>query len=387
MESTDNVLCKETEPFDMSRAVAQVCITARKGLSQCYRDPINHLPYTTRLSNDNKLISIGNSVRYAAICQIGIQRWIRYHPEDISALPDLWPALTDRLSVIDDIGDAALCLWAAADAQNQQAECCAELLQSLWPHRRHTCNAVELGWIVKAGIVSNVKGGRILAEKIKPILDSSYQDLRSLYAHDIALFRRHNRRGRFNISRNISCFADQVYPILALAAYGAVFDDAESIQCASAVVNSICSFQGPLGQWMWHYDTNAGKVCEEYPVFSVHQDAMAPMAILAADKVAGTDHTADVQRGMRWLLGKNELNKNLILPDKGIIWRDIERREPFKFSRLSRGICCALQLEKCHHLLRKSILGYKLNYECRPYHLGWILYAWADYKVTSQRGV
>jgi hypothetical protein len=31
-----------------------------------------------------------------------------------------------------------------------------------------------------------------------------------------------------------------------------------------------------------------------------------------------------------------------------------------------------------HRLTGKNLFGYVVNRECRPYELGWLLYAWAD---------
>jgi hypothetical protein len=107
---------------------------------------------------------------------------------------------------------------------------------------------------------------------------------------------------------------------------------------------------------------------------------MAPMAVLASDKANKTDHTRAIELGMRWLWGANELGENMVFPDQDIIWRDIERREPLKISRLLRGLCCVYGLNGLHRCLGKSLFGFKINYECRPYEYGWILYAWADYK-------
>ena len=71
-----------------------------------------------------------------------------------------------------------------------------------------------------------------------------------------------------------------------------------SLQCA----NAICNLQGPLGQWWWHYDSMTGRVAERYPVYSVHQHAMAPMALFAAQDACNADfREPNLQRaGVDW---------------------------------------------------------------------------------------
>ena len=179
------------------------------------------------------------------------------------------------------------------------------------------------------------------------------------------------------LSRRVACFADQVYPIMALANYGAAFGDNASIDIASKTADMICRLQGPQGQWWWHYDVKDGTVSEEYPVFSVHQDAMAPMALLAVDTAAGTDHRLHIEKGLFWLSAPDDVRPTMIVPQEGIIWRDVHRREIHKMYRVMRGALIAGRLRSVHRLAGKNLFGYVINKECRPYELGWILYAWA----------
>lgn len=370
---------KDEKLRDVVRIMGVLCKTAKKGLASCYAEPLK-LPHTIRVWAGSSVKREGDSIRYAAVSQIGIRQWLVHHPEDKEFMPDIWPAISKRSSEIQGIGDLALCLWAAVDSEKENAETFARLLSKSWPQQSHLCNAVELGWIVQAGTLCMQSNEGRIGEMICPVLRDSHRMLKELFCDECNLFRRHNRGGiREVISRRVACFADQVYPILAMSTFGTTFDDKTSIDFAGRAVEQICRFQGDLGQWQWHYDVPGGKVCEEYPVFSVHQDAMAPMAIIAADKACGVDHTKEIELGMRWLFGANELDIDMVLEDKGIIWRDIKRREPKRFSRMARSLCCVTGMDKLHKLVGGCFDKFIINYECRPYHLGWILYAWADY--------
>jgi hypothetical protein len=360
------------------------CDIAKKGLARYYPSHSDQLPYTTLRKKNQFWNLTGDSVRYAAICQIGIQQWLRYHPEDTQKLPNLWPALKSRIHQISNVGDIALCLWAAADTQQEDMEAWTKAFTDLWLKQKNECNAVELGWVVQATILSERLNDSKLNTVIAPVLEQSHRLLAGLFRPETGLFQRNYRGGRMHIDRSVSSFADQVYPVVAMATYGKLTQDAKSREYAAMATDSICRLQGLQGQWMWHYDAQQGKVSEEYPVFAVHQHSMAPMAVLASDKVNHTDHNQSIELGMKWLWGSNELGENLVFQDQDIIWRDIERREPAKISRVLRGLCCAYGLNGLHRCLRKPWFGFKINHECRPYEYGWILYAWADYKHAVQ---
>src|SRR5207248_880072 len=97
-------------------------------------------------------------------------------------------------------------------------------------------------------------------------------------------------RGVFGTLRGrIGTFADQVYPIYALTRFAQAFGEAKALACAVDCAEAICRLQGPLGQWWWHYDSRTGRVTSKYPVYSVHQDAMAPLALLPLGEIGARD--------------------------------------------------------------------------------------------------
>ena len=362
------------------------CNTARAGLARLYN--YDTLPFTVRDEVNREFAPEGYSIRYAAISQIGIMRWLRYHPNDKPFLPDLWPRILACIDSINHIGDFALLLWAAAESGRDDCNKFDKMLVQHWPERQRMCNAVELGWVVQSLVRLSELAD--LNADTKEVLKAAYDKLLELYNPDSRLFARHNRTGlKKMLSRRVACFADQIYPILALANYGRHFQDSQSVDVAVAAADSICRLQGPMGQWWWHYDVQTGKVAEEYPVFSVHQHGMAPMALFAIDAIAGTNHKPYIEKGLVWLDEQNELNEQMIELDKGIIWRDIHRREFGKMFRLVRGLLITMGLDGLHRLAGRSIFGYVVNRECRPYELGWLLYAWAPKltKITNQSGV
>ena len=113
---------------------------------------------------------------------------------------------------------------------------------------------------------------------------------------------------------------------------------------ANAVATAICDAQGPAGQWWWHYDSRTGGVVEGYPVYTVHQHAMAPMALLDLADAGGDAHLAEICRGLRWLAARagdpadSPASMQLVLEDPPITWRKIARADHRK---LVRGVRAA----------------------------------------------
>jgi hypothetical protein len=352
-----------------------ICTIAKSGIWKCYPEGGNQMPYTLIENGRPNLIAAGNSIRYALISQIGISRWLSNCPDDRTVIPSLWPRIMAGVDDINHIGDLALLLWAAAESSRDDCGKFAEMLIERWPVQWRECNAVELGWVVQSLV--RLSEFTDLDTDTTEVLKTAYEKLTGLYNPDSRLFARHNRVGfTEKISRRIACFADQVYPILALANYGRHFQDARSVGVAVSVADTICRLQGPKGQWWWHYDVQTGKIAEQYPIFSVHQHGMAPMALFAVDAAAGTNHKEHIVKGVNWLVECNELTTRMIEQEQGVIWRDIHRREIGKMFRIIRGLLITNGLTQLHRLAGRNLFGYVVNRECRPYELGWLLYAW-----------
>ena len=118
--------------------------------------------------------------------------------------------------------------------------------------------------------------------------------------------------GRFR--SHVGCFADQAYAMQALARYGRETGDAACYR-GGTVRGPARRLQGEGGQWWWHYDWRHGNVVERYPVYSVHQHSVAPMALLELAEAGGPDHRAAVAAGLGWLVERPESREQLIVDD------------------------------------------------------------------------
>ncbi|NOS99355.1 MAG: hypothetical protein HOP29_01875, partial [Phycisphaerales bacterium] len=123
---------------------------------------------------------------------------------------------------------------------------------------------------------------------------------------------------------------------------------------------------------------------EGYPVYAVHQDAMAPMALFAAMDACGGDYSDAIVRGVQWMLSAPELiGGSLIDREADIIWRKVARHEPGKLSRGAQALA-----SRVHRSLRVPGLGKmfragRIDYESRPYHMGWILHAFSPSRMEQ----
>ena len=132
----------------------------------------------------------------------------------------------------------------------------------------------------------------------------------------------------------------------------------------------ICRVQGPLGQWWWHYDSRVGRVASMYPVFSVHQEAMGPMALFPLGEATGQDFREPIYKGLQWIGTKNELGREIRDFERNLVWRCVR---PVPES--SMKIDVLLSQFRVYRDASKRHL--EILYECRPYELGWLLYAFA----------
>ena len=119
---------------------------------------------------------------------------------------------------------------------------------------------------------------------------------------------------------------------------------------------------------------------EGYPVYSVHQHAMGPMALLDLADAGGDGHLDAIRRGLRWLAGPPEGQSaspaQLVLDEPPITWRKVARADPRKVVRGLRAASTRIVPGARVAALDRVYPPGAVDHECRPYELGWMLYAW-----------
>jgi hypothetical protein len=297
-------------------------------------------------------------------------------PEDLQrkvlhgeTAPSFCGHLISRIGTTANLGDVALVAWAAAELDHPQLDAAIGRLRTL--DDGNPCETVPAAWIVSA---------LTAARHRDDTGDAAHAAARRLLAGSSTtarIFRHHTDsaiapRGR----AHVSCFADQVYAIQALARYANAYEHDEAMRAANDCAASICETIGPAGQWWWHYDARTGEVVEGYPVYSVHQDSMAPMALLDLAEAGGDSHPDAIRQGLSWMVEAPEIGRSLLDESQGVIWRKVGRTDPKKLVRATRAAGSAIRPGFRLGALDRVFPPTLVDEESRPYHLGWILYAW-----------
>ncbi|MES5817758.1 hypothetical protein [Streptomyces sp. RG80] len=329
----------------------------------------------------------GTSTRYAAITALGVE----FLPEDRQravlagrSAQEFTGLLIESLPAVTNLGDAALIAWAAAETAHPKLSDALERVEALDVEGRPQYT-VEAAWVLSA--LAAARGTVDVERRFSAARD------RLLRARigDSPLFPHATGPGLVPWYRShVSCFADQTYPLQALARAHASDDqggDPEALAASEACAARICELQGDGGQWWWHYDARTGGVVEGYPVYSVHQHAMAPTALFDLTDAGGSDFGASIRKGLRWmtevpeLAGHTERQEPLILDELGATWRKVYRGDPKKAVRAARGLGTRLAPNLRLKSLDRVYRPLSVDRECRPYEFGWMLYAWQGGRI------
>lgn len=352
------------------RALASLALS---GLEATYGSSACVLPHTCRWDGRSASPE-GHNPRYALIALLGLAKARAVIGWQSALIDRIWERTLHSLSDWQPTsGDLGLGLWCAALCDRQEVPFTSE---RAFDTMRRTCrklDTVDLAWLLLGGEQALASGRDV--EAARALADGAKAALLRHWNPSTGLFYRHSGHspgGAF--TRRVPCFANQIYPVMALGVHVQRTGCDEARRALRTVTSRICEMQGPRGQWCWLYDARDGGVIDSYPVFSVHQDGMAPMALLEAGRALGCSFQAPIERGLEWIYGDNELSQSLVLADEGLVLRDIHQRG---VERVKRAMYAWM---RCYGLRRRqdswtAPRRFVMNAECRPYHLGWILYA------------
>jgi len=310
----------------------------------------------------------GRSLRYTAMVLIGLSRaepaGLEHGLDRRRIETTLWAHLdSSELSV----GDLGLLLWLDARTESGRGEEILGRLRAALPGAGGlgALEGMELGWIATGLALQVAAAGAPGAEAL---LHDALRELLDVRQASGGLFYHH---GLPSSRRRFPNFATQIYGVLALTTAADL--DARALAGARLAADRLIALQLPDGGWPWLFDAEHGRVVEPYEVYSVHQDAMAPMALLALYEATGEErYRRAVARGLDWLWGENDLGVSMI--ESGFVRRSIRRRRPLDRVALYANTAGAM-------LGGRRVVGAngtrEVNASDRPYHLGWVLEAWA----------
>ncbi len=357
----------------VARIIDRAVAVSIEGLQKMFRAGDRLFAFTRRREGHGGLRLQGFSVRYSAIAALGGLRL----PEALQrrvfggeTAGEYVARLVAGLDCVTDLGDTALVCWAAAESRGQDREHALGYLRQRAAGSRRPLT-VEVAWTL-AALSACCDDCRVRTFAV-----ATAERVLGAFKHEGGLFPHYlgSDSGPW-YRRHVGSFADQIYPIQALARYHSATGDSRALRAATRCAEQMCDRQGKDGQWWWHYDVRTGGVIEGYPVYSVHQDAMAPMALMDLHEAGGPDHSEAIRRGVRWLDAPAEVRHSLIDEESAVIWRKVARTEPRKAVRSVRALASRVHTGLRIGWLDRLCPATSVDYECRPYHLGWILYAW-----------
>jgi hypothetical protein len=349
---------------------------AAAGLVPMY-DPRRRLFCHALRKSEQGLIQHGISHRYTMMTLMGLHRMEQAGSATQFDTKSMLEALFADLGWLDTLGDLGVLLWLCALVCPERlseidAQLKPETALTRYRGGKHGVT-MELAWFL-TGLSYWAQACPEKLGQIEPVALSTYQALAKNRGPQ-GFFGHQARGGSIAgiVRGRIGSFADQVYPIYAMNQFSRAYGHQQAAAWAMETAQGICEAQGSLGQWWWHYDSRTGRVADGYPVFSVHQHAMAPMVLLELGETAHYDFRPWVYRGLGWINGRNELGFDMEDASHPVIWRCFyrSRRSLGRYLSASLGSASGkAQAEQPENL--------KVLFECRPYELGWLLYAFAS---------
>lgn len=341
-----------------------LCGATSAFLDEVYSEELALYPFTTSVV-DGRYVSdyrLPGALRYTINTLLG-----RLRAGSDRVEPEL-QRLVGRYGSRLDPGDRGLLLVLLAELGRDLTDDLAAAKQAVAVLGVRRLNLQDLCWLVW-GAARAAEAGCTGAEAFARELRTALAGL----AGNGALARHVHSAAR----ADLVSFGSTVYYLRALHEYARVFDDTDVRGAFERGVRAALGFQGRYGEWPWMISVSRAAALDVYPVYSVHQLAMAMLFLLPAFDDGVVEGVGDaIRRSYRWVLGENELSVPFGRRDPFIVFRSLERDEPLqKIVRFTRASLRSTLRLPAHG---KSAGRTRINPEWRSYEGGWLLYAWGD---------
>jgi hypothetical protein len=357
--------------------MSELCACAESFLLSVYDEEEGLFPFSTRLQGGKFVndYSHPHTVRYSINSLLGLRREAQFNPHaqvSVTEVDRMVDRFLDRqYRAIRSPADFGLLSLLLADrgpapelerTLHKLGEVAAE------PSALRRLSLQDLSWILwgtTSAAQRKLAGAARIAHDVFSVVRNDFVDASSgLATHRRSLYR-----------RGLVSFGSTVYFLRSSYEYSRFAGDPYAHQLFSDGVQKMIDVQGPSGEWPWLLRVRTATPIQFYPVFSVHQDSMAMLFLLPAldDGMNGVRRA--VNRSFAWALGRNELGVPMLWSEPYFAYRSVERTDMFprlqRYLRATCNVALGQQDGPAHGT------GVRLNPECRSYHLGWILYAWA----------
>jgi hypothetical protein len=362
------------QPIDMPGMVDRLVRLAVRGLALAYDPRGRSFPHTLRgRSGGRRPVAQGMSVRDGAVAALGLSRLDAPVRRDLLAGQGVTDVLRGVLGLAvagRDPGAVALALWATAElpleaaAEFAEDDRLARALDRLLANVRSRApiSTVDHAWTVTALLAA---AG---SETIRELRGEEPEEAAARAAE--RLLAAQSRAGVFpqslpggrsgRVQGRVAGLADQMFTVQALTRYAARTGDRVALAAAQRCARAVARRQGAQGQWWAWYDWQSGDVVERYPLRTVNQHAIAPLALLELRAAGGADHRDSIARGLEWLFVRRETSAQLLFDDHGVVWGQVR---PRVLPTVTRGLGGVLEA--------RTVVR-----ECHPQDLGWLLYTW-----------
>ncbi len=324
---------------------------------------------TGRVVNDFRMPA---SLRYTINTYLGLGEALR-HGYSVDWLGDLTDRVAEFLALhehlLNSSADRGLLLVLLADTNPSHPaieRSLDRIEQAITGDKPlHGLHMQDLAWMLWGTAAwADHPRASMLSKRLFDLIRTHYVHPTSgLARHSLARYRAHT-----------VSFGSTVYFLRSLYEYSEAFGSQAARKLFSAGVRRVLEIQAPDGAWPWMIDVRTGRPFDIYPIFTVHQDSMAMLFLLPAERYGIPGAKDAIKRSLQWNFGDNELAERMAQVEPyPWIYRSIERAERWpRARRYLRGLGPAAR----DYPPRSG--NVRINRECRSYHLGWVLYTWSD---------
>ncbi len=341
-------------------------------LENMYDERTQLFSFSTCLEEGKYINDFNNQTKYRYTVNVfaGLQKLQRFSkiPWDLEKVIDNY--LSTHLVKDDNVGNRGLLLHILSGEKHEKAkEIYAWLDNMLKDRSKALKNPIQdIAWAC-IGITTYAK-----KYEDKKTLDFALNVLNYLH-HDLMNETTLLPKHELSLRGNFVSFGGITYFLMALTHYARTFNDNSIKTLFDESVKRVLLLQGKNGEWPWFIDSSTGNVMDWYQTYSVHQDSMAMLFLLPAFD-SGVEGTEDaICKSYKWLFGNNQLQKAIMNQDPFFIYRSIKQNQfAERPMRIIKSVTNKIMRRNANLKDPQSLV---INKECRSYHIGWIIYAWA----------
>ncbi len=326
---------------------------------------------TPRVETADEPGSDASTLRAGTIVLLGLLRadevGVR-HPFSTGAL---------RTRILGDLGgqsagpgELGLALWAESRADGGAIGEITGLIMRQVAGRFDRITLEQLAWLVSGLTASSERSG---GEQTATLLDQAEGELLARMAAGTGLM--HDPYHR--IGGGLTPVAGQFHSLIALDQLVRSERGENDREPAQRLASALLSLQREDGSWPGIVDSLRGEAAAFYPVLTVTQVALAPIALRGASRLGlEGDFDGAIARSIAWAEGENRLGFGLIHEQEARLDRGIlPRRDP---GAVSRGFSTAARRLR-GRLVEPQPERLILDPDVASEDLGWLLEAWAGY--------